>query len=216
MGGTRSVPRSEALFHGKVATAGAYNSGMHAESDLRSATGACAPANALVNGAYDRALAMLSDGLPLREILVHLATSAEVLSGNGAVASILVLDDRGLLRNGASPNLPSDYLDAIDRLKPDPNLGTCAAAAATGEVVVTPDFRADSKWAELRHLPLALGFVGAWSQPIKSETGSVLGTFGTYFRERREPTPFERDAVRHLASAAALAIEDARRRPPGA
>ena len=86
-----------------------------------------------------------------------------------------VIDEEGLLRNGASPNLPRDYLNAIDRLKPDAGLGTCAAAAATGMMVVTPSFLADDKWAELRHLPLALGFAGAWSMPIKSEDGTVLG-----------------------------------------
>ena len=124
-----------------------------------------------VEEACERALRMVREGAPRREILTRLAAAAEMASGPGAVASILVLDHNGLLRNGASPNLPADYLDAIDRLKPDANLGTCAAAAATGEVVITPDFRADSKWAELRHLPIALGFVGAWSLPIKSAEG---------------------------------------------
>jgi hypothetical protein len=36
--------------------------------------------------------------------------AGEVLSGPDASVSILVLDEDGLLRNGASPNLPSDYL----------------------------------------------------------------------------------------------------------
>ena len=160
----------------------------------------------VIERAYQRALRMIETRTPRREILTHLATSAEIASGPGTVASILVLDNDGLLRNGASPNLPSDYLDAIDRLKPDANLGTCAAAAATGEVVITRDFRADDKWAELRHLPLALGFLGAWSMPIKSSQGRVLGTLGTYYRECREPTPGEREAVRILAAAAALAL----------
>ena len=151
---------------------------------------------------------MLRAGTSRREILTQLATVAEVVAGAGSAVSILVLDDCGLLRNGASPNLPTDYLDAIDRLKPDPRVGTCAAAAATGEIVVTPDFRADAKWAELRHLPLSLGFVGAWSMPIKSSSnGRVLGTFGTYFQQHREPSTEERDAVRELGGAAALAIE---------
>jgi GAF domain-containing protein len=145
-------------------------------------------------------------GTPLREILTKLATAAEVFAGSGAVVSILVLDEDGLLRNGASPNLPTDYLDAIDRLKPDAHVGTCAAAAATGSVVITPDFCADDKWAELRHLPMALGFVGAWSMPIKSAQKTVLGTFGTYFRERRAPTSAERKAVEFLAAEAALAL----------
>lgn len=150
---------------------------------------------------------MLQLGVSPREILMLLVRTAESLAGFGAVASILVLDDGGLLRNAASPNLPEDYLKAIDRLKPDPSVGTCAAAAATGSVVVTPDFQADDKWAELRHLPLALGFMGAWSVPIKSTDGRVLGTFGTYFRQRRCPTPQEQSGVEKLAEAASLVLD---------
>lgn len=149
---------------------------------------------------------MLRAKVPQREILARLATAAEVLAGPGATVSILVLDRDGLLRNGASPNLPADFLDAIDRLKPDANVGTCAAAAATGCPVITPDFQADEKWAELRHLPSSLGFVGAWSMPIKTPEGRVLGTFGTYYRERRQPTSEERTGVALLATAAALAL----------
>jgi GAF domain-containing protein len=148
----------------------------------------------------------LKVGMPPREILNRLASAAEELAGPGAATSILVLDKYGLLRHGASANLPPDSLAAIDGLKPDPGVGTCAAAAATGCVVITPDFLADDKWAELRHLPLALGFVEAWSMPIKSPTGRVLGTFGTYFRERRHPTPEERRGVELLASAAAIIL----------
>jgi GAF domain-containing protein len=88
-------------------------------------------------------------------------------------------------------------------------VGTCAAAAATGFPVVTSDFHADNKWAELRHLPLSLGFVGAWSMPIKSPDGKVLGTFGTYFRDRRLPSPEERRGVEQLATAAALVLGQA-------
>jgi GAF domain-containing protein len=152
-----------------------------------------------------RAWQLLDERQPLRQVLSQLTTIAESLSPD-TVCSILLLDGEGLLRNGASPNLPADYLDAIDRLKPDPLVGTCAAAAATGEVVVTPDFRADTRWAELRHLPIALGYHSAWSQPIKSVDGRVLGTFGTYFRSRREPTPQEREVVALLARIAANAL----------
>jgi GAF domain-containing protein len=159
--------------------------------------------------AYDRALSMLRDGAARREVLTYLASSAEQISLPGSAASILVLDEAGLLRNGASPNIPEDYLQAIDRLKPDPKIGTCAAAAATGQVVVTPDFTADEKWAELKHLPLALGYVGAWSMPIKNEDGRVVGTFGVYHRQSRVPSKQEREAMSLLASAAARAITSA-------
>lgn len=149
---------------------------------------------------------MLEAGESSTSVLTCLVTGAEIGAGPGAVASILVLDEEGLLRNGASPNLPRDYLNAIDRLKPDPVVGTCAAAAATGATVMTPDFRADDKWAELRHLPMALGFVGAWSTPIITEDGEVLGTFGTYYRESRRPTPEEIHGVKILADVAARTL----------
>jgi len=154
----------------------------------------------------ERASRMLEDDAPQTSILTCLVTGAEVAAGGGAVCSILVLDQEGLLRNGASPNLPRDYLNAIDRIKPDPNVGTCAAAAARGTVVITDDFCADEKWAELRHLPMQLGFVGAWSVPIVSEKGKVLGTFGTYFRERRQPSPAEFSGVHRLAEVAAQVL----------
>jgi len=151
---------------------------------------------------------LLKAGTPQTEMLAYLARAGEELAGEGSVVSILVLDGEGLLRNGASPGLPKDYLAAIDRLKPHPDLGTCASAAATGCVVLTPDFRADDKWAELRHLPMSLGFAGAWSMPIKSPGGTVLGTFGTYYREVRVPTAKERQGVKFLAHAAATVLED--------
>jgi GAF domain-containing protein len=163
-------------------------------------------ADALVDAACERAERALEEGAPVFESLAMLVSAAESASGHQTVSSILVLDREGLLRNGASPNLPRDYLDAIDRLRPHPDVGTCAAAAATGEIVLTPDFRADKKWAELRHLPLSLGFAGAWSMPIKDQDGAVLGTFGTYFRQSREPTPQERRHVEKLAGAAARVL----------
>ena len=161
--------------------------------------------------AADRARQMLDAGESRDNILAMLANAAEKVSGGGAVCSILVLDSDGLLRNGASPNLPADYLQAIDRLKPNPQVGTCSAAAATGSVVVTCDFRSDDKWAELRHLPLSLGFVGAWSMPIKGGDGKVLGTLGTYFREQRSPMPEELQSVGVLADAAGLVLSDLRK-----
>jgi GAF domain-containing protein len=160
-----------------------------------------------VDHAPERVEQMLKAGVSRTEILTRLAAAGEVLAGSGSSVSILVIDESGLLRNGASPSLPADYLEAIDRLKPDARVGTGAAAAATGDVVFTPDFLSDDKWAELRHLPTSLGFVGAWSMPIKAPGGgSVLGTYGTYFRQRRTPTLREQKAVKLLATAAALVL----------
>ena len=157
--------------------------------------------------AQKQALERVVVGAPLTDVLTYLTRIVEQQAEGQAVASILLLDEKGCLRNGASPSLPADYLAAIDGLKADPCVGTCSAAAATGKIVVTPDIAADPQWASIRHLPLGLGFQAAWSNPIVARDGRVLGTFGTYFRERREPTTIELHAVGVLSRTAALAIE---------
>jgi GAF domain-containing protein len=156
--------------------------------------------------ACKRALQMSGEKYEPYHALCQLITAAEYASP-GTVCSILLLDDEGLLRNGASPKLPADYLQAIDGLRPAANVGTCAAAAATGSIVITEDFYSDSKWPELRHLPLALGFKGAWSMPIKNADGKVIGTFGTYFTTKRKPSAEEIEGVRHLAATTATILE---------
>jgi signal transduction histidine kinase len=154
-----------------------------------------------------QSLELVVTGAPLSDVLRHLVLAVEERAGGGSIASILLLDEERRLRNAASPSLPDDYLQAIDGLPADATLGTCAAAAALAEVVVTPDFATSPGWRGLAHLPLALGLQGAWSMPILARDGSVLGTFGTYFRECRQPTPVERDVVEVLARTAAIAIE---------
>lgn len=59
-----------------------------------------------IEQADDQVTYMLKENVPPREILARLATAADVLAGPGALVSILVLDEAGLLRNGASPSLP--------------------------------------------------------------------------------------------------------------
>ncbi|HVE80002.1 MAG TPA: PAS domain S-box protein, partial [Gemmatimonadaceae bacterium] len=158
-----------------------------------------------------RALEMVAGGDPLPDVLKYLAGVVEgPLVDSRSAASILLLDEGGRLYNGASPSLPQEYVEAIEGLEADENVGTCAAAAATGETVVTPDIDADPNWQDLKHLPLELGLQSAWSMPISNADGRVLGTFGTYFREKREPTEFERQTVEILAGTAALAVEHGR------
>lgn len=160
--------------------------------------------------AQQQSLEMLISGAPLMDVLAYLTRVVEEHADGKAIASILLLDEEGCLRNGASPSLPDTYISAIDGIKAEPGLGTCGAAAALGTVIITPDIESDPKWQSIKHLPLALGLLAAWSLPIMARNGRVLGTFGTYFRERRPPRRLERQVVGILARTAALAIEGKR------
>ena len=178
---------------------------------LETAADASGPdAHAAFLDAQKSALEMVVRGEPLPDTLSYLAGVVEQESDRASVSAILLLDGDGRLWTGGAPSLPHSYNSAIDGLRAQPALGTCSAAAATGCVVITQDFESDPAWATLKSLPLALGLVAAWSQPILNRQGRVLGTFGTYFRERRGPTRRERRVVEILSHTAALAIERAR------
>ena len=87
------------------------------------------PGRDFISRASEHVRQMQRAGMPRGDILARLAREGERLAGPGSVVSILVLDEEGLLRNGSSPGLPPDDLAAIDRLRPDARVGTCAAAA---------------------------------------------------------------------------------------
>lgn len=154
-----------------------------------------------------RALEMVVGGSPLDDVLSYLARIVEDHSADSSVASLMLLDEQGRLHTAAAPSLPEDYLRAIEGIKADANVGTCSRAAATGQAVITRDIAADPRWQDLKHLPLELDLQAAWSMPIVAADGRVLGTFGTYFRERRAPTELEQQTMEMLTRTAALAIE---------
>lgn len=157
------------------------------------------------------ALEMISRDAPLPDTLALLCHIVEAEADQTVRASILLVDPEAhCLRTGAAPGLPDAYNRAVDGIGISSEVGTCAAAAALGKVVTTPDIGADPRWNGLAHLPLGLGLVAAWSMPIQRADGTVLGTLGTYFTERRTPSEQEVALVAFLAQTAGLAIERAR------
>ena len=175
---------------------------------------AAAPAElAALLGAQNRALEVVAGQAPIAEAMGALAAMVGELCGGGCIAAIMLVE-ADKLRSCAGPGLPESYLAAVDGLTIRQGFGTCVDAAARACPVFTPDIEAAPSWRGIAHLPLALGFKGCWSMPIIGSDGAVLGTLGTYFREKREPTVRERLIVEGLAKSAALAIE--RRRSEGA
>ncbi|MGN6370892.1 MAG: ATP-binding protein [Phycisphaerae bacterium] len=157
--------------------------------------------------AQNRALELVATDAPLSETLAVLTKVVEELADNQSVAAILLVTREGLLKTGAAPSLPPDFNAAVDTIKVSRGVGTCADAAARGESVCTPDIENAASWQGLSHLPAAQGLKAAWSMPIRGTGGRILGTFGTYFRECREPTQAEKEVVEGLCRLASLAIE---------
>jgi PAS domain S-box-containing protein len=154
-----------------------------------------------------RLLEMIARGDSRAFILDALCRLVEELA-SGSQSSILLLDpNTNRLRHGAAPSLPIPYSAAIDGLVIGPSVGSCGTAAYRAEPVIVSNIATDPLWADFRDLALGHGLRACWSTPILSSEGRVLGTFATYYREPRSPTPQERNVIEQVTHLASIAIE---------
>ena len=154
-------------------------------------------------------LELISKGVSLRNTLNTLVEYIETNSKE-MICSILLLDDENQLRHGAAPNLPEDYIRSIDGTKIGPNQGSCGAAAFRNQQIVVADIANDPLWVEFKELALIYDLRACWSTPIRSSTGSVLGTFAIYYHKPCRPSQFHLQLIEQAVYLAAIAIEQAK------
>jgi len=170
------------------------------------------PAHTLPTEAVLDALKMMLIGASLNEVLTSITRLIEAHS-EGMSCSIFLLDEDGLhLRYGVAPNLPQPYLAAIDGTCIGPNVGSCGAAAYLRQPVFISDILSHPNWANFRSVVLQSGLRTAWSTPIMSQDGKVLGTFCMYYREVRHPGAHDIQLIDYASRIAGIAIERERSR----
>ncbi|GAA4465176.1 PAS domain S-box protein [Novipirellula rosea] len=157
-----------------------------------------------------RVLESLAQGNSLSVVLHTLIEVAEA-SRPEMIGSILLVDEQtGCLRHGASLRLADFYRDACDGLQPGPMVGCCGTAAFTGKRVIVEDIDSDPLWTNDRDIALQAGLRACWSEPIIASGGQALGTFAMYYNESRTPDERDIEFVSSAAKLAAFAIERAR------
>jgi diguanylate cyclase (GGDEF)-like protein/PAS domain S-box-containing protein len=154
-------------------------------------------------------LELLAKSLPLHSFLNELVLGYESIFSD-VLCSILLLDSEGKrLRHAAAPNLPKNYIDAIDGIEIGAYVGSCGTAAYTGKLTIVEDIVHNPLWKDYRKLAEAYQLAACWSIPILSTQGNVLGTFALYFRTPHSPQPSQINVMQRAAHFASLAIERA-------
>jgi len=180
--------------------------------DLQALARSPAPAQTLPSEAVLDALKMMLIGASLNEVLTSLARLIEAHS-EGMLCSIFLLDEDGLhLRYGVAADLPEAYRAATDGVCIGPNVGSCGAAAYLRQPVFVSDILSHPNWANFRSVVLQSGLRAAWSNPIMSQDGKVLGTFCMYYREVRRPGTDDIQLIDYASRIAGIAIERERSR----
>jgi PAS domain S-box-containing protein len=154
-----------------------------------------------------------------REVLEHIATGMTLpvlledivrlieRQAEQMLCSILLVDrERATVRHGAAPNLPKEFVAAIDGSHIGPRAGSCGTAAYFGRRVIVEDIATHDYWTDYRQFALPFGLRACWSSPIFSSGGEVLGTFAMYYRDARAPTEAELGWVERATAIAAIAI----------
>jgi signal transduction histidine kinase len=175
--------------------------------ELKQALDAHEKSEALLQG-EKKITELIAQGNPLDEIFDRCCRLVEEVFV-GSLGIIMLMDSNGKrLCRGAAPSFPA-YMAEVDGFEIDPKVGTCSAAAARREPVITTDILTDPHWANCRDLAARHGLRAGWATPILSSAGRVLGTFALYWRESCSPTPQHLKIINQLAQLVAFAIERA-------
>jgi GAF domain-containing protein len=151
---------------------------------------------------------MIADGASLKDILNDLCSSIDV-EVSPVISTVLLMDPDGeRLWHTAGTLVPRDWLPVVSPLPISPHAGCCGAAAFLKERVIVADVATDINWLdEYRDLAVKNGIRAAWSEPILTKDGEVLGTFALYSSEPRIPTDAEIEIIEGAGHIALIAIE---------
>ena len=172
-------------------------------AEMEELVGSYKQAEALLQG-EQRLTEKIARGDTLREILEEACRLTErALPGSLAIAMLL---DGNRLRRGAAPSLPR-YIAEVDGFEIDPKAGTCSAAAARKERVITADISKDPNWANYLDLAARHGLRSGWATPILSTNDTVLGTFALYWPAARSPDSHHLQVIDQVVRLLAFAIQ---------
>jgi formate hydrogenlyase transcriptional activator len=166
----------------------------------------------LLGVAGKRAIEMIADGASLSEVLNDLCSVIDVYAS--ATSQVLLMDPAGhQLLPLAGPNFPPALTAALAPWPVGPNRGCCGTAAFTGKRVIVSDISTDPRWPHddeeeaARRLIMDHGLRAAWSEPLISNSGEVLGTFCIGYSEPRIPTGRDLQLIEAAGHIARIAIE---------
>src|SRR3984885_8619806 len=178
-----------------------------ASSNLQALPTSPSLAHTLPSDAVLDALKMILLGAPVNEALTTITRLIEAHS-TGMRCSISLLDEDGLhLRYGVAESLPEAYRAATDGICIGPSVGSCGTAAYLRQPVFVSDIASDPRWVKYRDFAIQNGLRAAWSTPMMSHDGKVLGTFCMYYGEVRHPGPAEIQLIDYAGRIAGIAIE---------
>lgn len=143
----------------------------------------------------------LTDGQPLQEVLNGLIKGIEG-EIDGAHAIVWGVEETGIWRACAAPNVPLTYLSHWDEKRLSFDDGSLGATASTNRPTLVSDIATDPLWEHDCALALKHNYLASWAWPIHTSDGALVGVMEFLVDRVRRPTNRE---ISRLEAAAILA-----------
>jgi PAS domain S-box-containing protein len=203
----KTFPESRFEPYHEIQLSDAASVAQPAESEWKQGPNIASPSQAeSLLAAEKRTLEMMANGASLSEVLNDLCAAIDAHAS--PVTSMVCLMNGEWLVPCAGPHVPATFKAAITPWRIGPDRASCGAAAFTKQRVIVPNISKDPRWPDdARDLTLSHGFSAAWSEPLISKDGEVLGTFAMYYPEPRAPLSSDFELITGAGHIARIAIE---------
>ena len=154
-----------------------------------------------------RVFEKIAANAPLRSALRSICELIERVVPESYCAINLLDPERQALNFGAAPNLPREFVAAMDGAPVGIRYGSCAAAVYLARQITVADIETDALWEFRREAAQQAGLRAAWSTPIVASDGRVVGTFVVYRCHPGIPSARDHELMSRMAQIAGIAIE---------
>ena len=124
-----------------------------------------------------------------------------------AYTALFLLKEDNSFETFVAPRLPEEYCNQLNGLKIGPEDGSCGAAIARKEMVITEDISSDPLWEKYKSVALQFDFRSSWSFPIILTSGKVMGTFAIYHKKIKAPTSVELNTIERVRNILRILME---------
>jgi diguanylate cyclase (GGDEF)-like protein/PAS domain S-box-containing protein len=149
----------------------------------------------------------LASDEPLPNILKVIVRGVEKLNPEMTCTVMLLDPESKFFSKCVASDLPIFFRTAISRVEIGVGFGSCSAAVFTGERVAVDNIATHPYWITLKDIAAQARFGACCSQPVRSSSGELLGTFAIYHHEPHEHSKFDLSILEQSARLAGIAIE---------
>lgn len=152
-------------------------------------------------------LRLVASGRPLPYVLEQLAHRCELELPGNRCALFLVDAETQQLTIGAAPNVPSSYVDAVERSRLRADHASTVDQQGESQTVAPADGTIGILGESFRDLAHTHDLRVCWCEPILSTEDRVIGILTTYCSKPRRPKDYEVAMLGEVSRLAALAIQ---------